>query len=211
VDCSEEHTAEVTYIGTYPDDLPKPSEVGYDIYAYEEQMCPYPEAVNYFTKVRPRISTRVTGTFKVPTDDQWADGDRTVVCLAVSYSGEGSQQSWKGSLPKLLAGPGFVEFLGCQSTKPKTGVWIGHSECTSKKQWLLVTGVKVKGKATSKPYPGKAVQASADKACKKKAKKYTKKNLKLTFIASVAPVEYWNEGVRFAECLIPYSHYNGKR
>lgn len=210
VDCEGSHTGEVAYVGTYPGDLPTPSEVGDSIYEYWDQMCPFPQAQKYYRSVRPKIATRVVSTFKVPTDDQWAAGDRTVLCVAVAPSLKGKLQSWKGSLPTLLAGSEFTSFLACQKPKPKTTVWVDRGPCTNAKQWLLVAGVPVKAKAT-KPFPGPAVQKAADKTCKKKAKAYTKKGAKVAFVASVAPEELWNDGVTFADCLIPYANYNGKR
>lgn len=210
VDCADAHTGEVTYLGTYPEDLPAPSEVGDSIYEYWDQMCPFPQAQKYYRSVRPKIATRVVSTFKVPTDAEWKSGDRTVLCMAVAPTLKGELQSWKGTLPNLLSGFGFTTFLACQKPKPKTTVWVDRGPCTNAKQWLLVAGVPIKAKA-SKPFPGSAVQKAADKACKKKAKSYTTKGKKVTFVASVAPEELWNDGVTFADCLIPYSHYNGKR
>jgi hypothetical protein len=211
VDCSQSHTAEVTHVGTYPDELPAPSEVGDQIYDYWDQMCPFSKTKGYLQKSQPKIVVRTSGALKLPTDEQWAQGDRAVACIVVVPTLKGKHQSWKGSLPGLLAGGTFTQFLGCQRSKPKTGVWVDHGPCTSAKQWLLVAGVSVKGKATSDPYPGAAVQKAAEKACAKVAKKYTKKGTSVTFVASVAPEELWNDGVRFAECTIPYANYNGKR
>lgn len=210
VDCDDSHTGEVSYLGTYPEDLPKPSTIGLGVYEYEQQMCPSEEASKYVSGEQPTITTRLSSTFKVPTDKQWEAGDRTVLCLAVVFSAQG-QQEWKGSLPEVLAGKGFTQFLACRAKKPKSGVWEPPQECTSNKQWLLVAETKVKGKATSNPYPGKAVQKAANKACKKKAKAYTKKGTKVRLVAAVPPESDWNAGFKFADCFIPRKNYNGKR
>ena len=210
-DCTGLHNLEVAYVGTYPEDLPAPSEASYEsLYDAQDTMCPYDKVSYYDTAPGITIVLMTGHTFKVPTDAEWQAGDRTVRCVVLVFGLKGTGQSWSGSLPELLKAGKVLPFLGCATAKPSIISTWEYGKCTKPSQWLILKGAPIKATATAKPFPGAKVIAEAKAICGKLAKSFTKKGIKVTFMSPVQPKKYWDQGAHFVDCLIPYGNWSGK-
>lgn len=207
VDCAQSHNAEVYEVIDYPADLGAPSTLSDAEASAISDECSLDAFDDWLGSGKVFLPLKVWGWFIVlPTDDQWADGDRSVLCRTMRPTARYEPLVYKGALPELFASTPVFNWLSCTTKTPKSGADNPTAPCTSKSTWLLLGGSEVKGKITSK-YP-KDLQAAADKACAGAYKKYGKKGTK--GIAALLSKRNVSSDFIFADCFIPARSWNGK-
>ena len=214
VECAAPHNGEVFGLAEYPDGWAKPSEEpmirdG----AWQEEVCPLDELDAWLVPGSlPSLPLRILTKVGVPSDAAWEEGDRTVRCVAFALTGPYGKEkmsAWTGTIPdKLTTTDGLKFFATCAKAKPVSGSDDNAPYvCKTKKQWIAVTVAPIKGKP-GKPYPGGALQKSADRACTKAAKPFIEGKAKPLGI--VVSKFLWDLGLKEAHCYIPLNSWNGK-
>jgi hypothetical protein len=208
VDCTESHNSEVYEIVAYPADLGAPSTLtDEEAYAISDE-CSYEAFDSWLGSQDVFLPMKIWSWFiALPTDEQWDDGNRSVLCRTLRPTPSYDALSYRGALPDLFAGTPVIKWLSCTTKNPRSGADNPTVACTSKSKWLLLGGSRVKGKVTSK-YP-KDLQKNADKACAKNVKKYGKKGTK-GIAALLSKQNSLQIGAVYAECFIPVASWNGK-
>ena len=219
VDCSTSHNAEVFAVSTAPDDLGLPSQA----FIPDQQrsdLCTPPGSTDarddmyaYLGLTGAALPLRTYFGLKLPSDEEWRSGERWVRCL-VSVSRQGNDgllewESWSGSAPERVTQSGAGWLLACNDGVPASGTYEVLVPCSVGRWLLIVNGVRVEGEA-SDPYPGEALQQSADLVCAPLIRPWERVESTGDFIAALAIKEEWESGGRVASCWIPYANWNGR-
>ncbi|MGA0092397.1 MAG: septum formation family protein [Candidatus Nanopelagicales bacterium] len=206
VDCAETHNSEIYEIAAYPTNMGAPSTLSDEELSAIEDECSF-EAFDEWLGAEIYLPLKIwSWLITVPTDDEWADGNRDVLCRTIRPTPEYEALNYRGAIPELFAAGPVLEWLSCSAKTPKSGKDNLTAACTSKSKWLLLGGARVKGKVTSK-YP-KDLQSAADKACKKLTKRFGNKGTKGT-AALLSKRNVSNEWI-YTECFIFVKDWNGK-
>lgn len=219
VECAQSHNAEVFAVGQAPDDLGPPSQA----FIPDQQrsdLCTPPGAtdartamLDYLGLRGATIPLRTYFGLKLPTDEQWRSGDRWVRCLvAVSLQGADvlvEFESWSGSASARVAQTGAGWLLACNDGIPSSGRSEVLVACGEDRWVLVVNGVRVDGEAGD-PYPGSALQQSADEACAPLVRGWQTATTPGDVIAALVTEEQWKAGGRAALCWIAFSDWNGQ-
>lgn len=218
VACATEHNAEVFAVGVAPDSLGLPSQAFLPDQRRSE-LCTPPGGTNaraamldYLGLRDASIPLRTYFAVKLPTDEQWTAGDRWVRCLiAVNYEGAEAPvlfQSWTGSAPDRVVSTGAGWLVTCGDGTPASGSFTIIVRCEGERWMLVANGVEVSGTAGT-PYPGAALQAAADDACRTRTTPWLQDGA-TTFIAALVTREEWQAGGRVALCWIRFADWNGQ-
>ena len=215
VDCETSHNGEVFSVGEYPADWGKPSDEADRMrdFAWQEEVCPLTALDAWLTSgPLPSLPLRIYAKPGAPSDAEWEAGDRTIRCLVFALTGPYGKEklsAWTGTMPdKLTTTDGLKFFATCAKTKPVSGSDNNAPYvCRSSNQWIAVTVTQIKG-SPGKPYPGPALQKSADSACAAKAKPFLKGKSKP--LGVVVSKFLWDRGLKEALCYIPLNNWNGK-
>lgn len=206
VDCAVTHNGEVYDIVAYPVNAGAPSTLSEDEISSIEDECSR-EAFDAWLGSDATLPLRIWRFFiSVPSDAAWEAGDRDVACRSMRPTSRNEALSYTGAIPALLVSTPLQGWLNCMMKAPKSGGKNESANCTPKSAWLLLGGVRVKGKITAN-YP-KDLQSAADKACGSLVKRFGKKGTK--GLAALLPKDWVDPSFIFTECFIPLSAWNGK-
>lgn len=222
VDCAKPHSGQIWRLTDYPKDWGKPStETRVDDVDWQEKVCGYDRFEKWLSSggaPKEMIPLRVQTKVAVPTDKEWRAGKSKVRCIAFALTGDFGKETlstWKGTIPRLLATEAGVRFFAdCAKRKPVSGSSDNAPfQCSKpKKQWIAVGFVPITGEPGD-PYPGAALQSSADAKCSSMAKKFIVKSSRaktkpLGIVLSKFLVE--TIGIKEAMCYVPLSTWNGR-
>jgi len=207
VDCAQEHIADVLKMLDYPSDAGAPSTIADDVWSLFGGECTSSEVMKWLGAGKVRIPLLVQYTFHLPSDDQWAAGERWAMCAVVKNGAQGPA-TYEGSLPDLFKATPLKDWAACLVGAPKSGDWSRVSPCSAKSKWLLINGISIKGKP-GKNYP-KDLQAKADSLCAKKAKPLLKSGAKVKPVAGLGPAKDMPPGRIFGDCFISYKEWTGR-
>ena len=208
VSCDEAHQSEVYGVTAYPESEGAPSTIGDRAWELFGEDCSYRSQEDYLGTGAWVLPVRVSGSFRLPTDEQWEKGARWVLCITYRPDAKYQPISYQGALPTILAGTPGLEVLSCMNGVPKTGLWNPTVPCTKKAKWLVIGGIGFKGKP-SQAYP-KDVQKKADSLCAKNAKGLLVKGAKTPARAGLGPKNDMSGGDIFADCFVALPDWNGK-
>lgn len=204
--CDESHNAQIYFVADYPLDWPMPSELGdrtWELWGLCSQ-----KAFNKWLGIETlRMPLNIMKSIVMPTDNTLGAGEG-VACIAALPGKDGLPRIFAGTVPEQFASTPLTAWLVCLNSDPKSGKASRQEACTSKAKWIMVNGVVVKGKVTSK-YP-KDLQAKADKLCLARGKPLLKPGWKTAPRAALLPKEDIGSGPAFAECFIAYAEWTGK-
>ena len=205
IDCAGPHTAETWFVGTLPESFGLPSKASATLRLAAGRPCTV-AAMNAFLGMPDRkLPSRFIPVALLPTDAQWATGDRWVRCDAVLQSGL-ALQPITGTAPAFVAATPQEVLNFCTPLTPSAkSKWA--VQCTNpKKNWIKVLDQELGGPTAKFPGESTVLRRSAT-ICQKIAKQY---NGKATFPGwwRINPTAAgWKQGKRAVQCFVPYSQY----
>jgi hypothetical protein len=205
VDCSAQHTAETYYVGTLPDSYGPPSKASQAKRLSAARPCTV-KAMNAYLGMPARVlPSRFLSVPLVPTDDQWAAGERWVRCDVVLQGGL-SLKPYVGTAAALVAATPADQFNFCTPKEPNARATAAYPCLNPKKNWIKVLDQELGGPGSS--FPGtSSVEKRTRNLCAKQGKKWDGGEKYAGWWAIWPTSVGWKQGKRSAQCFVPYKQY----
>ncbi len=205
IGCESPHTAETFWVGTVADAIGLPSKVTPVSYLTAGKPCTAKVMNTYLGFTDRSLPSRFTTVVLLPTDAQWAAGERWVRCDVVLKAGK-ALKSITGTATGLVAATPEAIFNFCTPKEPRAASTAAYPCTNAKKNWIKVLDVTLGGPAAK--FPGdQAVAKYMQAQCKKMAKKYDGKIPYPGYWGLWPTSRGWTEGTRMGQCFVPYNQY----
>jgi hypothetical protein len=204
VPCEGPHTAETFFVGPVSDRLGTPSKASVNARLAATAPCTVAAMNAYLGLAGRSLPSRFTVVPLLPTDAQWAAGERWVRCDVLLQSGLQAERV-AGPMTAVAAGlaPAALDFCtpGTPSAKNTAAV-----PCTGRRNWIKVLEQTLGGPTAR--FPGtSAIQRRSATICQRVAKKYAG-NVQFPGWWRINPTESgWRDGKRTLQCFVPYPQY----
>lgn len=205
IGCEAAHTAETFWVGTVADAIGVPSKVSPEAFLAAGKPCTAKVMNTYLGFTNRTLPTRFTTVVLLPTDAQWAAGERWVRCDVVLKAGK-DLKSITGTATGLVAATPEATFNFCTPKEPRAASTAAYPCTNPKKNWIKVLDVTLGGPAAK--FPGdQAVAKYMQAQCKKMAKKYDGKIPYPGYWGLWPTSRGWKEGTRVGQCFVPLNQY----
>lgn len=204
VPCEGPHTAETFFVGSLSERLGTPSKASVNARLAATSPCTAAAMNAYLGLAGRTLPSRFTVVPLLPTDDQWAAGERWVRCDVMLQSGLQAERvvGPMAAVATSLA-PAALDFCtpGTPSAKNTAAV-----PCVGKRNWIKVLEQSLGGPTAR--FPGSAaIQRRSAVICQRVAKKYAG-NVQFPGWWRINPTEFgWRDGKRALQCFVPYVQY----
>ncbi|MBP2475630.1 hypothetical protein JOF53_004502 [Crossiella equi] len=169
VPCTRPHDAEVTWLETLPENLPKAYPDDATLLANSIPRCSE-KLVEYMgSEAAPASRLRVSTIW--PDKALWATGQHYVICTVVEVGPDGQPVSRTGSLKGALQ-KDFWAYQLCTAGAPSTAETLVGVPCNQPHVGEALPAVKNLGKATDKMPPLEQLNATMEKHCRQQVIDY---------------------------------------
>ncbi|MGO1053918.1 septum formation family protein [Crossiella sp. CA198] len=163
VACTRSHDAEVTWLETLPQHLPKAYPDDATLLANSIPRCTEKLAEYMGSEAAPASRLRVAAIW--PDKALWAKGQHYVICTVVEVGPDGAPVSRTGSLKGALQ-KDFWAYQLCTAGSPSKAETLVGVPCNQPHVGEALPAVKNLGKSTDKMPSAEQLHASMDKHCK---------------------------------------------
>lgn len=204
VPCEAPHTAETFLVGQVSERLGTPSKASVNARLAATAPCTAAAMNNYLGLTGRSLPSRFVVVPLLPTDAQWAAGERWVRCDVLLQSGLKAQPV-TGAMTAVAAGLAQEQLDFCTPGTPSAKN-TAAVPCTGRRNWIKVLEQSLGGPTAR--FPGTStIQARSATICQRVAKKYGG-NVAFPGWWRINPTESgWRDGKRVLQCFVPYAQY----
>lgn len=204
VPCEGPHTAETFFVGQVSERLGTPSKASVNARLAAVAPCTARAMNTHLGLTGRTLPSRFVVVPLLPTDAQWAAGERWVRCDVVLQSGL-KAQSVTGPMAAVASSLAQEQLDFCTPGTPSAKN-TAAVPCTGRRNWIKVLEQSLGGPTAR--FPGtSAIQRRSATICQRVAKKYAG-NVAFPGWWRINPTESgWRDGKRELQCFVPYAQY----
>ena len=208
VACTAKHTAETYYVRTLPDSFGIPAKASTAARLSAAEPCTTKAMNAYLGIPDRRLPSRFQTAVLFPTKAEWEAGERWMRCDVVLQGGTALVNLTKPAAEFVAGAPG-EQFDFCTPGTPNAKNTSAFPCNKPKANWIKVLDREL-GRAGS-TFPGtRSVENRTRSLCKAQGKMWNGKEKFPGWWAIWPTSKGWREGLRSAQCFVPYLQYQGE-